>query len=161
MIIIGIDPGLEGAIAYLVEGHRLIESSIRVVDTPTTKDGTHRVYLPQEMRRLLAEPTQGLRCHVFIEKVHSMPKQGVASSFNFGVGFGLWQGLIAGLGLPVTFVTPQRWMKDMMAGMQRGKDSSIVRAQELFPDAPLSRKKDHGRADALLIAEWGRRQLGA
>ena len=156
VIVIGIDPGLDGAIAWLDgDGHYL------VWDTPTAKDGRHRVYLLSEMRALLLNATVGVQGthHVFIEKVHSMPRQGVASSFNFGDGFGSWKGLVAGLALPMTLVTPQRWQKTILDGMQGGKDASIIRALELFPLADLKRKKDHGRADALLIAEYGRRTV--
>ena len=80
--------------------------------------------------------------------------------FNFGKGFGLWLGILAGLGIPHTLVTPQAWKKEMMQGMG-DKDAARIRAQELFPHCvdSLSRKKDIGRADALLIAEYGRRQM--
>jgi hypothetical protein len=131
-----------------------------VWDAPTARDGKHTVLLPRLMWRLLREATPLQRVIVFIEKVHSMPKQGVASSFNFGMGFGLWQGVVVGLNLPMEMVTPQRWQKEMLAGMQGGKEASIIRAQELFPDAELHLKKHHGRADALLIAEYGRRTYG-
>jgi crossover junction endodeoxyribonuclease RuvC len=156
MIIIGIDPGLSGAVAWL-DG----DGNYLVWDTPTAKDGRHRVYLLSEMRALLLNATVGVQGthHVFIEKVHSMPKQGVASSFSFGDGYGSWKGLVAGLGMPMSLVTPQRWQKTMLDGMQGGKDASIIRALELFPKAELKRKKDHGRADALLIAEYGRRRV--
>lgn len=99
---------------------------------------------------------------VYIERVHSMPKQGVASSFNFGMGYGLWQGIVAGLGWSMELVTPQQWMKVMMAGQLRGKDPARARAQELWPHAMyyFERVKDHGRADAALIAEFGRRTYG-
>jgi len=89
----------------------------------------------------------------------------VASSFNFGMGYGMWIGIVVGLGLPYELVTPQRWQKEMLAGMQGGKDASCIRAQELFPEAdlrlgPRSKKLHDGRADALLLAEFGRRTHG-
>ena len=95
---------------------------------------------------------------ICIEDVHSMPGQGVASTFKFGraVGaicavadmkFGVWH-----------IVSPQRWKKAM--GVSQDKDSSLTLARELWPNAPLTRKKDHGRAEALLIAEYLRRTHG-
>lgn len=161
MIVLGIDPGLDGAVAVINHGYPLMTAT-QVLDTPTAKDGKHRVYLPTEMKAILVNVVGGKTCCVFIERVHAMPKQGVSSSFNFGVGYGLWQGLVAGLGLPVEFVTPQAWQKEMLAGMQGGKDASRIRAQQLFPEIheQFSRKKDDGRADAILIAEFGRRRLG-
>ncbi len=81
------------------------------------------------------------------------------------MGYGLWIGICAGLGLRYELVTPQRWQKEMLAGMQGGKDASCIRAQELFPEAdlkkgPRSKKLHDGRSDALLIAEYGRRTYG-
>lgn len=160
MIFVGIDPGLDGAVARLGYIVQPVPDYNKVWDAPAARDGKHRVLLPVEMRKILIEAASGQECIVFIEKVHSMPRQGVASSFNFGEGYGIWQGLIVGLGLRFEKVTPQRWQKEMLAGMQGGKEASIIRAQELFPDAELDKKKHHGRADALLIAEYGRRTMG-
>jgi hypothetical protein len=162
VIHIGIDPGLTGAVARI--GHIDIVGSgpgYKTWDAPTARDGKHRVLLPVEMAKILLDAVSGQECIIFIEKVHSMPRQGVASSFNFGEGYGLWQGLIVGLGLRFEKVTPQRWQKEMLAGMQGGKEASIIKAQELFPQAELDKKKHHGRADALLIAEYGRRTYGS
>lgn len=92
-----------------------------------------------------------------IESVHSMPEQGVASSFAFGVGFGMWLGILSALKIPYTLVTPQRWKKTLMDGMGKDKDASRVVAMRLFPSADLHLKKHHGRADAILIAEYIRR----
>lgn len=97
--------------------------------------------------------------HVFLEQVHSMPKQGVASSFNFGRGFGLWEGLLAGMRFPYTLVSPQRWKKAMLADMAKDKGASVLRAKQLFPNCveQLKLVKDHNKAEALLLAEYGRR----
>ena len=90
-----------------------------------------------------------------------MPKQGVASSFSFGKTAGLIQGAASGLGLPYEMVTPQAWHKTMLAGMPKGKDSSIQRCHELFPEVDcITKKSHHNRADALLIAEHMRRTAG-
>lgn len=159
MYFIGIDPGLTGAIVILAEKG----DTGLFYDTPITqvKSGkkTKNEYLPSEMAGLLSGYTSQ-NCHVFIESVHSMPGQGVSSSFNFGKGFGIWIGILAALKLPYTLATPQAWKKLLMQGM-KDKDAARIRAQELFPGcvSQLSRKKDIGRADALLIAEYGRRIL--
>lgn len=160
-VTIGIDPGLTGAVARI--GFVDIELSgpgYRVWDTPTAKDGKHTVLLPREMRKILLDAISGYEHIIFIERVHAMPRQGVASSFNFGMGYGMWIGLINGLGLRLETVTPNAWKKLMMAGMPKEKDASRIRAQELFPEAELHLKKHGGRADALLIAEAGRRLVG-
>jgi len=157
-IIIGIDPGLTGAVAVIKS-----DGELYVVDTPIieVKKGKKmkKEYLPSQMADILREYL-GANCHVFLEKVHSMPKQGVSSVFGFGEGYGLWIGMIAAFRLPMTLVTPQSWKKVIMSGMS-DKDAARIRAQELFPKYSnlLSRKKDIGRADAILIAEYGRRTL--
>ncbi len=156
---VGIDPGLDGAIAGLVPGEEG-EYTLYVDDTPTGKTKGKRLYFPAQMAQALKKFSGGREPPiVFIERVHSMPKQGVASSFNFGVGFGLWQGIVAGLNWPVELVTPQAWMKVMMTGQLRGKDAGRGRAMELWPEHvnTFGRVKDDGRADAALIAEYGRR----
>lgn len=157
---IGIDPGFKGAVAAITE------NAAYVSDTPSAIIGkSKREYLIPEMIRILDEFTsrEGILISdvvVAIEKVHSMPRQGVASAFTFGKGYGIWLGILASLHIPYDEVTPQRWQKEMMDGMQRGKDAARVRAMQIFPSLSesLKRKSDDGRADALLIAEWRRRQ---
>ena len=85
-----------------------------------------------------------------------MPGQGVASTFKFGKGYGEIIGVLATLGLGYRAISPAVWKREM--GLQRAeKADSRRKAQELYPTASLARVKDHGRAEALLIAEWGRR----
>jgi crossover junction endodeoxyribonuclease RuvC len=154
---VGIDPGLEGALVFLGGSNNPV-----IVDIPisfVTK--TKRVYEPTQIRAYL-EWWANEDATFFIESVHAMPKQGVTSTFNFGRGFGLLEGIIVGLKAPYQLVTPQQWKKDMMAGMPREKDASRLVALRLFPNLTdkLKLKKHHGRADALLLAEYGRRLLG-
>ncbi len=150
---IGIDPGFKGAVAIIYEN-----GTVKLIDTPTLKVGTRKDYMIQEMTKALSLPT--LR-QVAIEKVHSMPRQGVASAFTFGKGYGIWLGILGALHIPYEEVTPQRWQREMMDSMQRGKDASRLRAMQLFPQVAdqLNLKKHDGRADALLLAEY-RRRLG-
>ena len=146
--VIGIDPGLDGAVAVL-KGAKLV----RLLDTPIIEAGKKRQLVTTAMRKMLL-PYIDDDVIVALERVHSMPKQGVASSFRFGQGLGIWEGLVVGLGYRLEWVTPQAWKKRMMDGMPKDKGASIVRALQIFPDADLSLKKHHGRADALLIAEY-------
>ena len=175
MLFVGVDPGVTGAVAIIAGTH------VQVFDTPTAelKAGRRKktVFVPREMARTLKDkilnllgPGPGLSSPLetetfcVLEKVHSMPGQGVSSSFSFGEGYGMWQGILATLGIPYELVTPQAWKKEMMAGMGiKEKGASRVRALELFPQMTniLSRVKDHGRADAILIAAYGRRRHGS
>ncbi len=160
MKFIGIDSGLDGAVAILPDGI--------LIDTPTlTVEGKGRSKKREYNYRVMAESLREYRTiHTFentawcaLEKVHAMPGQGVTSMFKMGVGLGAWRGILAANGIPHEEPTPQRWQKVMLDGMGKGKDASRLRAIELFPHLAdqLSRKKDHGRADALLLAEYARR----
>ena len=167
MIYIGIDPGLDGAVGVI--GEQAGNGCPRVFDTPTlTIEGekSKRRYNTAAMAELLRPYVQNVaqfpdvqNALVILESVHSMPKQGVASSFCFGQGLGMWQGIIAALGLPLEMPSPQRWKKEIMADQGRNKDASRFKAIQLFPTlaTQLSRVKDDGRAEALLMAEYGRR----
>jgi len=171
MIYIGIDPGLNGAVGIINEdviGQPGLGYLVEVFDTPTMEvDSSGKVrnkYNTAAMAELLAPylaipPYQTGRALVILESVHSMPKQGVASSFTFGEGLGMWKGIIAAYRLPLELPSPQRWKKEMMADMGKDKDASRLRAIQLFPVVAnrLDRKKDDGRAEALLLAEYGRR----
>ena len=110
-------------------------------------------------RAVIAEMSQAIDrqdVEIVIESVHSMPGQGVSSSFKFGMAFGAAIAMAERFNCPWHFVTPQMWKKDL--GLTSDKDESLAMARDLFPIAPLTRKKDGGRAEALLIAEWLRRK---
>lgn len=100
----------------------------------------------------------GYDLEAVVEAVHSMPKQGVASSFKFGVAFGGAIALAERLRCTWQLVTPQVWKKAL--GLDSDKQKSLDLARKLWPDAPLKRKKDNGRAEALLLAYWLRNQNG-
>jgi crossover junction endodeoxyribonuclease RuvC len=164
MIYIGIDPGLGGAVA-VING-----TDVKLFDTPTaeTGKGTKRDYLIASMSNFLYEFSYVAKilkinretAFCVLEAVHSMPKQGVVSSFSFGRGLGIWEGILSAYNISYVKVSPQTWKKAMLADMPRdNKDSSRIAATRLFPNAAdmLSRKKDDGRAEALLMGEYGRR----
>ena len=137
--IIGIDPGMSGGIAIYtpekVEAHKMGETERDVFDLLDSFSWD--------------EPT------VFLESVHSMPGQGVASSFKFGRGYGFLRGVITALRYPLHDVTPQKWQKLLSCLTHGDKNVSKQRAQQLFPQLKIT----HATADALLIMEYGRRML--
>jgi crossover junction endodeoxyribonuclease RuvC len=98
-----------------------------------------------------------------LEKVSSMPGQGVASTFTFGCGYGQLQGLLAGLGIPYELITPQCWKKIVLAGTSKSKDAAIAYCRRAFPDVPLvmpkCRNPHDGIADALCLMQYGLRQF--
>ena len=103
----------------------------------------------------LLEPYSGLQVHVWIEASQAMPGQGTRSMLTIGFGYGLFLGILATLRLPYTAVRPAVWKRSM--GLGKGKEASRLRAQQLYPGADLRRKRDHGRAEALLLAAYGLR----
>jgi crossover junction endodeoxyribonuclease RuvC len=154
-MICGIDPGLGSALAILDQDGALVA----LHDTPTltlsTNRGTRQEYdLPGIVG--LLQPYAGPQTHVMLEEAQAMPGQGVRSMFTTGLGFGVWLGILGTLGLAYTRVRPLVWKRSL--GLSRDKEQARLRAQQLFPSADLRRKKDHGRAEALLLAWYGRRQ---
>jgi crossover junction endodeoxyribonuclease RuvC len=156
MIVAGIDVGLDGALV-INSGAGLTARA-----TPTLGSGK-RSYDLQSMRALLSE--SGAE-QVFIERAQAMPGQGVTSMFSTGFGYGIWQGLLAGLGIPFEVVSPQRWQKEMFVGVTAGdtKAASALVAQRLRPDidwrrTPRCKGPHDGMTDAFCISEYGRRQL--
>ncbi len=152
-MIIGIDPGLTGAIACLEDDLTFIS----VFDMPVmalTK-GRNQVNASQLAKIISAIKTQNKKVIVYLEKVQAMPGQGVSSMFSFGQSFGIILGVVATLELPLVLVTPLFWKKN--AGLiHTEKDKARTLAQQLYPEAPLGKKGDIGKADAILIARFGR-----
>jgi crossover junction endodeoxyribonuclease RuvC len=152
--VIGIDPGLSGAVAVL----SLSGTLVALHDTPTltlkVQRGRKQVYDVPGMVTLL-RPYAGLPCHVMIEESQPMPGQGTRSMFTVGLGYGAWLGILASLALPYTSVRPAVWKQAFSLG--RDKEASRLRAMQLYPAADLRLKKHHGRAEALLLAAYGLR----
>jgi Holliday junction resolvasome RuvABC endonuclease subunit len=138
-MIIGIDPGASGGIAFWdearVECFKMPETERDVFD--------------------LLEDVRFLNVDVFLERVHSMPKQGVSSTFTFGKNYGFLRGAITALRYTLHDVTPQKWQKALGCLTHGDKNVSKQMAQQLFPQLKIT----HATADALLIMEYGRRTL--
>lgn len=150
-LIIGIDPGITGALAALdAESLALVD----VVDMPTLLEGKKRRVNGSQLGRILRQWKSDPIQMVYLEQVHSMPGQGVASMFSMGRSFGSAETAVTLLGLPLTYVSPVKWKRRARL-IGKDKDVARTRAIELYPNAPLSRKKDHNRADAMLIARYG------
>jgi crossover junction endodeoxyribonuclease RuvC len=91
-----------------------------------------------------------------IEHVSAMPGQGVVSMFSFGQNFGWWLGMLEAFNVPTILVRPQAWQKALGVPKKAAKTDkpSLDVARRLFPSVDLHRKKDHGKADALLLAYY-------
>lgn len=142
-MILGIDPGKTGGISFISNIHPFAIA--------------HKVsnLTPRDIVDLLMsrDPTSA-KC--YIERVHSMPGQGVRSMFTFGQNFGTYIGILTALKIPFTYVSPGTWQRVMGCLSKGDKNVTKRKAQELFPSLTIT----HATADALLIAEYGRRMEG-
>ena len=154
MKIIGIDPGLNGAIAIL-EDNQILD----IQDMPVMSEGKknkrqlNSAQLVKYIKDNLDEKSKEII--VVVEQVNAMPGQGVTSMFNFGQTFGAIKGICAALGLPITLVRPSKWKKHFDL-INSSKDASRTKVIELYPSLShqLTKKKDVNKSDAILIARF-------
>ena len=148
--ILGVDPGLSGALAFYFPAS---PSHIVAEDIPVAGGAIDAATLAQRIAQM--RPTMAV-----IELVGAMPKQGVSSTFKFGRAFGTVIGVVAALGIPTHFVAPTRWKRHFR--LNANKDDARALALRLWPTAEcFSRKKDHGRGEASLLARYGAETLHA
>ena len=155
MLVVGIDPGLSGAIAFLLDGRLLNVDDLPTVEVPHGKS-SRKELSPALLHDMLVH-TEIRIDKAMVEDVNAFG-MGRTSAFRFGQNVGTILAVLACCGIRTDMVTPQRWKKSM--GLGADKSLSRAAAIKLWPDAShyFSRKKDDGRAEAALIAEWGRRQ---
>ena len=159
MIIIGIDPGVSGAICILTDG-KITE----IYEMPTMIDGkkNKKQVNGAEITNIInKELVNEKDVNVVIEHVSAMPGQGVTSMFNFGQSFGVLKGICAALKLPVHFIRPVKWKKHFNL-INTEKDASRTKVIEVFPyiSSKISKKKDANKADAILIARFFHETVG-
>ena len=153
MKIIGIDPGLSGAIAILEDNKVL-----NIFDMPVMAEGkkNKRQLNSAQLVNIIRDNTASTdEVAVVVEQVNAMPGQGVTSMFNFGQTFGAIKGVCAALNLPIFFVRPSKWKKHFEL-INSSIDSSRTKTIEMYPSLSnqLSKKKDVNKSDAILIARF-------
>ena len=150
-VYIGIDVGVHGAICIVDEKGVGIET----MDMPTAIGSDNKLKTDAVLMAMYIREKMHFYdvAGVCIEHVSAMPKQGVTSSFNFGVSFGVCQGVVGALALPVMLVKPNVWKKEFNLH-KKDKDYARTRAIQRWPHLAddLKRKKDCDRADALWLA---------
>jgi len=145
-MILGIDPGISGALAWLSDDGHLIST----MDMPAIEVHGKKKVSPQILTSELAGRRPIL---AVIEDVGAMPGQGVTSMFNFGYSAGILAGVCAGLGIPTVLYRPAVWKR--AAGVPADKGAARQMAQRLWPGCrDFDRVKDDGRAEAALLARW-------
>ena len=144
MLIIGMDPGISGAICFFENG-----DVKEIIDMPNMADGKknkRQINGPQVYNEISSriKNTPKKEIVVVIEQVSAMPGQGVTSMFNFGQSFGVLKGICSAMQLSMYFIRPVKWKKYF---------GLII---EIFPyiSSQLSRKKDSNKADAILISSF-------
>lgn len=153
--IMGIYPGLDGGVAVILSDH----ADVRVTPTLPGGKGTRRKYDVAGMVALLTQHPIELAA---IEEVGPMLEQGVSSMFRFGMGYGLWLGLLAGLRIPHVVVKPHLWKRAVLASTAQNKAATVEFAARRFPNVsllpgPRYKVPHDGLADALALAEYARR----
>ncbi len=153
MKIIGIDPGLSGAIAVLED-----KKVLGIYEMPVMAEGKknkRQLNSAQLVDIIKNNIIESEEIAVVVEQVNAMPGQGVTSMFNFGQTFGAIKGVCAALELPIFFVRPSKWKKyfDLI---NSSKDSSRTKVIEMYPSlsSQLTKKKDVNKSDAILIARF-------
>lgn len=151
MRIIGIDPGLTGAIGVIENGQY-----VAVEDMPTVLKGVGSVKREVDAAGLILL----LKTYIcssdynvlVLEKVGAMPGQGVSSVFSLGDSYGTARTACAAVMAELHQVSPVTWKKHFK--LDRDKELSRALAIRLFPAAALHLKKHDGRAESLLLARW-------
>lgn len=147
-MIIGIDPGKSGGIAFDVDNLISVYSFKNKSET--------------EIAACVELLTRGARekgeVNAYLEKVHSAPGQGVASMFTFGEAYGFIRGVLSAYNIPIIDVTPQTWQRTLRIPSRNGKTyaehKKLLRsiADKLYPNI----KTNAETADALLILHYGK-----
>ncbi len=145
-LVIGIDPGKSGGIAWITEKGIAVESMPDTILDLWELINDIVSDIPMIYRQT--------ECIAYLEQVHSSPQMGVKSSFTFGNGFGHLEMALTAANVPFQRIRPQDWQKTLGCLSGGNKNVTKQRAQELFPSLKIT----HKRADACLIAEFGRRK---
>lgn len=148
----GIDIGFSGAISIVTDKGEIFS----VMTMPTMKVGKRTEMIEHDLLSMIKNPSSNI-LHCIIEKAQAMPKNGAVSMFRYGATYGATRMAVVACKIPYSLVTPQAWKKVMLTGMPKDKGSAVIKVNQMWPNANL-KKTQHGMADAILMAEYGRRQ---
>lgn len=154
MLVIGIDPGIGGAIAAVSdEGHIAWLHDMPIRDSGKRNRKASEID-GARLAHLLAPYVMQVRV-TLVEEVHAMPGQGVSSMLSLGDSRGCIRGVLEALGMSVVRIEPRAW-KASYGLLRAEKEASRALAIRLYPRCTeLGLKRHHGRAEALLLARYG------
>ena len=157
MIVLGIDPGLTGAWALVRDKHLLTLGDLPTVEFSAGRvkrklDGVQFALMVRNMCASFCEGEDLVAC---VEKVFSMPGQGVSSMFSLGMSAGIIEGVLAAERVPIHWTTPSAWTSTQRAGRDKGHSVPACNANWPGMAANWTLKKHHNRCDAALIAKHG------
>ena len=143
-IFIGIDPGWSGAVAYYSSEYNF----------QTYSKCPGNIGAMSELIKTIKRNNNS--CYAVLEKVHSFPKQGVASTWTFAENFGAWQGILEAHKIKYTLTDPRQWQKFILGRFIPGhsKEASLARARENYPALIMQIGKNHNIADALNLLTY-------
>jgi len=141
LLVLGVDPGCTGAVTIIDQ--KGDAESFCFENATEAEIGEFMC----DCKRI------SVRCFAALESVHSMPKQGVSSTFKFGKAYGFIRGVLIAVGIPFEDVTPQKWQKELGCLTKGDKNISRAKAQQLFPGLKMTNKT----CDSVCIAEYARR----
>lgn len=149
MIICGIDPGITGALAMIDTAHL---DRVAIEDIPTAAKEIN----VSELGNIIRTWRPGL---VLLERVSAMPGNGSVSMFNFGRSYGIMQGAVCALDLPLTLISPRVWKRSF--NLNTDKEQARLYAIRMFPACAhhFKLKKHHNRAEAALLALHGAQNM--
>lgn len=146
-VFIGIDPGISGGIAILRD---------QGVNIGLVKFKGQTEEEISELFSTIRTEVVGRRVILYMEKVHAMPKQGVVSTFKFGMSYGFLRGLCVANNFTINDVTPQRWQTVLNCRTGGNKNVTKYKAQRLFP--AIAHRITHAVADALMLAVYAEKE---
>jgi len=155
MIIVGIDPGLKGAVCFLDGRTGNIK---RIIDIPTMKVGKKTAVDADRFNYLMRPTALPMPSLICIEQVHSRPGQSSVATFSQGRGLGSVEAVCQMIGCPIEYVSPSKW-KARMGITGSGKEGAVKKAEKIWPIhsglfyGPKGGLK-HDRAEASLIAKY-------
>ena len=145
--VIGIDPGVTGAMAVITG------EVYDVMDLPVRRDGKLVTINSAELAEQIRKVCKLGSVTIYCERLHAMPQNGSIAAFSQGTILGGIVSAIEHTDATLELISPNVWKKAL--ALSSDKSQSLQRAREMFPHAPLARQKDHNRAEALLIAHFG------